>query len=166
MARVASLEEATSLVDSARADGKTIVLANGCFDLLHVGHARYLDGAREEGDVLVVGVNGDEAVRALKGPGRPFLPAEDRAELVAGLEVVDLVVVFEEDTVAGLLEALRPDVHCKGTDYTEETVPEQEVMRRLGGRTRIVGDPKKHSTKGLIETILERFGEQAGEGSS
>ncbi len=163
MGRVASLEEATSLVDSARVDDKTIVLANGCFDLLHVGHARYLDGAREEGDVLVVGVNGDEAVRALKGPGRPFLPAEDRAELVAGLEVVDLVVVFEEDTAAGLLEALRPDVHCKGTDYTEETLPEREVMRRLGGRIRIVGDPKEHSTKGLIETILERFGEQAGD---
>ena len=161
MGCVVSLEEAIAIVGSARADGKTIVLANGCFDLLHVGHVRYLDGAGKEGDMLVVGVNGDQSVQALKGSGQPFLSSEDRAELVAGLEVVDLVVVFEADTVSWLLEALRPDVHCKGTDYTEATVPEREIMRRLGGRTCIVGDPKAHSTKGVIELVRARFGNTA-----
>jgi rfaE bifunctional protein nucleotidyltransferase chain/domain len=152
------LDRAVELVGAARESGKRIVLANGHFDILHVGHIRYLEGARAAGDFLVVGVNGDAATERLKGPGRPILPAADRAELVAALEMVDLVVIFDDDDVANLLERLRPDVHCKGTDYTEDTVPEREVMRRLGGETRIVGDPKDHSTRDLIATVLERFG--------
>ena len=127
-------------VEAARAGGRTIALANGCFDVLHVGHVRYLAGAKAEADVLVVGVNGDASVRRLKGAGRPVLPAEDRALLVAALRAVDHVVVFEEDDVERLLLALRPDVHCKGTDYTPETVPERDVVRSYGGRVAIVGD--------------------------
>jgi len=136
-----------------RAEGRTIAFANGCFDLLHVGHIRYLEAAAAEGDVLVVAVNDDESVRRLKGEGRPILPAEHRAELVAALRAVDLVVVFPEPTVAPLLEALRPDVHCKGTDYSVETVPERETVRAYGGRTAIVGDPKDHSTRDLLARI-------------
>jgi rfaE bifunctional protein nucleotidyltransferase chain/domain len=153
------LETARHLVAEARAVGKRVVLANGCFDLLHVGHIRYIQSAKAEGDFLMVAVNGDGSVEILKGPGRPLLNEAERAELVAALESVDLVVVFGEDTVAGVIEALRPDVHCKGTDYTEETVPERDVMRRVGGVTRIVGDPKDHSTRDLIGRVLERFAE-------
>lgn len=163
MGRVVEVDEAASIVREARRDGKRVVLANGHFDLLHVGHVRYLEGAREEGDFLVVGVNGDEATRRLKGEGRPILKASERAELVSALESVDLVVVFDENDVATLLERLRPDVHCKGTDYTEDTVPERDVMRKLGGETRIVGDPKDHSTRDFIATVLERFGKQKKE---
>lgn len=155
---IALLDEAERLVQREREAGKRIVLANGHFDLLHVGHLRYLRGARSEGDFLVVGVNSDSSTARFKGPGRPILPAAERAELVASLEGVDLVIVFEGDDVGPLLERLKPDVHCKGTDYTEESVPEREVMRRLGGRTRIVGDPKNHSTRDLIATVLDRFG--------
>lgn len=158
MARVVATAEVAAIARAAKASGRTVVLANGCFDLLHVGHVRYLQAARAEGDVLVVGVNGDDAVRRLKGVGRPILPAPDRAELVAALESVSHVVIFEESTVAELLETLRPDVHCKGTDYTEDDVPERDVVRRLGGRTAIVGDPKAHSTRDLLRTVLERFG--------
>lgn len=158
MGESVSLERAESLVRTAREQGKRVVVANGHFDLLHVGHVRYLQGARAEGDFLVVGVNGDASTARRKGAGRPILPAGERAEIVAALEGVDLVVVFEDDDVAALLERLRPDVHCKGTDYTRETVPEREVMRRLSGDTRIVGDPKDHSTRDLIASILERFG--------
>lgn len=133
--------------------GERIVFANGCFDVLHVGHARYLGGARREGDVLVVAVNSDASVRALKGEGRPILPAEARARLVAGLAAVSYVVIFEEPDVTRLLSTLRPDVHAKGTDYTIETVPERETARRLGVRIAIVGDPKQHSTRGLLARL-------------
>ena len=124
--------------------------------MLHVGHVRYLAGARSEGDVLVVGVNSDAGVVHLKGPGRPLLSSDARAELVAALESVDYVVVFDEPNVSRLLEELRPDVHCKGTDYTEETVPERDVMKRLGGQVCIVGDPKDHSTRDILADIARR----------
>ena len=137
--------------------GQRIVLANGCFDLLHVGHVRYLEGARREGDVLVVGVNDDAGVRDLKGAGRPLLGALDRARLVAALEAVDYVTIFAEPTVTSLIEALRPDVHAKGTDYTPETVPEREAVRAVGGRVAIVGDPKHHSTRDLLAAIRKNF---------
>lgn len=133
--------------------GRTIVLANGCFDVLHVGHVRYLAGARAEGDVLVVAVNSDASVRRLKGPGRPILGERARAELVAACAAVDYVVIFDDDTVENLLRALQPEVHAKGTDYTVETVPEREVVRSYGGRIAIVGDPKAHSTTELFAAI-------------
>jgi len=155
-----SLDRAEVLVRKARQEGKRIVLANGHFDLLHVGHVRYLEGARAEGNFLVVGVNGDASTARRKGAGRPILPARERAEIVAAIEGVDLVVVFESDDLTELLERLRPDVHCKGTDYTRENVPEREVSRRLGGDTRIVGDPKDHSTRDLIASVLERCGKK------
>jgi rfaE bifunctional protein nucleotidyltransferase chain/domain len=136
-----------------RAAGCTIAFANGCFDLLHVGHVRYLQGAAAEADRLVVAVNDDESVRRLKGAGRPILPAADRAEIVASVRGVDYVVVFDGDTVAPLLELLRPDVHCKGTDYTVDTVPERETVRAYGGRIAIVGDPKRHSTRELLSRV-------------
>src|SRR3981081_2673591 len=133
--------------------GRRIVFANGCFDSLHVGHIRYLEGARREGDVLVVGVNADSSVCNLKGPGRPILVENARAQLVAGRRVVDYVVIFAEPNVEALLEDLRPDVHAKGTDYTTETVPERAVAIRLGIRVAIVGDPKDHSTRELLESV-------------
>jgi rfaE bifunctional protein nucleotidyltransferase chain/domain len=157
-----SLERAESLVRRAQAGSKRVVLANGHFDLLHVGHVRYLEAARAEGDFLVVGVNGDLSTGRRKGAGRPILRAGERAELVAALEAVDLVVVFEADDVGELLERLRPNVHCKGTDYTRESVPEREISRRLGIETRIVGDPKDHSTRDLLVGIVERFKKNEG----
>jgi rfaE bifunctional protein nucleotidyltransferase chain/domain len=144
-------------IDAARGT-RVVVLANGVFDLFHVGHVRYLRAARAEGDLLVVAVNGDASARALKGPGRPFLPAAERAEIVAALACVDRVVVFEEGDVAGLLRRLRPDVHAKGTDYRVDTVPEREVTRALGGRTAIVGDRKEHSSTDLLRAILGAYG--------
>ena len=153
--KVGSLESVRERVAAAREEGRTVALANGCFDVLHVGHVRYLEGARAEADVLVVGVNGDDSVRRLKGEGRPVMPAEDRALMVAALKCTDHVVVFEEDDVSHLLLTLRPDVHCKGTDYTEETVPERDVVRSYGGRVAIVGDPKEHDTRRLLERIRE-----------
>jgi D-glycero-beta-D-manno-heptose 1-phosphate adenylyltransferase len=152
MGRVVSTEELVELVARDRQQGLTIALANGCFDLLHVGHLRYIQGASSEAERLVVAVNGDETAGA-KGPGRPVLPAADRAELVAAVRGVDYVVVFHEPTVSHLLTRLRPDVHCKGTDYTPETVPERETVRAYGGRIAIVGDPKDHSTRDLIARI-------------
>ena len=136
-----------------RAAGKTIAFANGCFDVLHVGHVRYLQGAAAEGDRLVVAINDDGSVAALKGAGRPILPAADRAELVAALGCVDYVVVFADATVERLLRLVRPDVHCKGTDYTVDTVPERAVVASYGGRTAIVGDPKRHATRDLLARI-------------
>ncbi len=136
-----------------RRHGQRIVLANGCFDTLHVGHIRYLEGARLEGDVLVVAVNADSSVCNLKGPGRPILAEDARAQLVAALRCVDYVVLFAESTVEALLEELRPDVHAKGTDYTADTVPERAVSARLGIRVAIVGDSKDHSTRGFLESI-------------
>jgi rfaE bifunctional protein nucleotidyltransferase chain/domain len=137
-------------VNAAKKEGKTIVLANGCFDVLHAGHVRYLEGARALGNLLVVGINSDGQVSRLKGEGRPILPERDRSEIVASLEAVDLVTIFDEPTVAELLLAIRPDIHAKGTDYTEESVPERDVVRSFGGTVRIVGDPKNHSTSELI----------------
>jgi D-glycero-beta-D-manno-heptose 1-phosphate adenylyltransferase len=133
--------------------GQRVVLANGCFDVLHVGHARYLQAARVEGDVLVVAINSDDSVRSLKGEGRPILPADARARLVAGLAAVNYVVIFDEPDVTRLLSSLRPDVHAKGTDYSAETVPERETSRHLGARIAIVGDPKKHSTRDLLARL-------------
>ena len=146
-------EELLARVEAARTGGARIVLANGCFDVLHVGHVRYLAGARELGDVLVVGINSDEQVARLKGAGRPVLPATERAEIVASLESVTYVTIFTEPTVAELLLALKPDVHAKGTDYTEETVPERAVVRSYGGRVAIVGDPKDHSTSAILSRL-------------
>ena len=150
---VVSDEQLLAAVARDRAAGKTIAFANGCFDLLHVGHVRYLQAAAAEGDRLVVAVNDDPSVAALKGPGRPILPASDRAELVAALRGVDYVVVFGDATVERLLRLVRPDVHCKGTDYTVETVPERGVVQSYGGRTAIVGDPKRHSTRDLVSRL-------------
>jgi len=133
--------------------GRRVVFANGCFDTLHVGHIRYLEGARREGDILVVGVNADSSVCSLKGPGRPILDENARAQLVAALRCVDYVLLFAEPNVEALLEELRPDVHAKGTDYTADTVPERAVAARLGIRVAIVGDPKDHSTRELLESI-------------
>jgi len=149
-------EEVRALGERLRREGRRIAFANGCFDILHVGHVRYLEGARRWGDVLVVGVNSDRAVAVLKGEGRPILREEGRAELVAALESVDYVVIFDGLTAAEVLLDLRPDVHCKGTDYSEETVPEREVVKSFGGKVRIVGDPKNHSTRGLLAEISRR----------
>jgi rfaE bifunctional protein nucleotidyltransferase chain/domain len=140
-------------LEEERALGQRIVLANGCFDVLHVGHVRYLEGARREGDVLVVAVNSDASVQKIKGPGRPILPVDARAQLVAALGVVSYVTVFDEPDVTALLEALRPDVHAKGTDYAVETVPERGTALRLGARIAIVGDPKEHSTRDLLARL-------------
>ncbi len=153
--KIRSLDELRRDVAAARMRGQRIVLANGCFDLLHIGHVRYLQAARQLGDLLIVGVNADAAVRALKGEGRPILPAEERAEIVAAFACVDYVVIFDDVTIAPLLEALRPDVHAKGTDYTPETVPEREIVRRYGGRVAIVGDEKRHSSRDLIARIRQ-----------
>jgi rfaE bifunctional protein nucleotidyltransferase chain/domain len=150
---ILSREELVTRIDAERKTGSRVVLANGCFDVLHVGHVRYLAGARELGDVLVVGVNSDEQVARLKGPGRPILPANERAELVAAHESVTYVTVFNEPTVAELLLALKPDVHAKGTDYTEDSVPERDVVRSYGGRVAIVGDPKDHSTSAILARL-------------
>jgi rfaE bifunctional protein nucleotidyltransferase chain/domain len=153
--RILSLPEAMRRVAQARSTGASVVLANGCFDILHVGHARYLDGAKALGDLLVVGVNSDAQVTQLKGNGRPLMPQDQRAEMVAALQAVDLVVVFDQPTVEELLLALKPDIHAKGTDYTETTVPEREVVRSYGGRVAIVGDPKDHSTSQLIHRLKD-----------
>ncbi len=154
--KIGSLEEVRDRVRETREVGQTVAFANGCFDVLHVGHVRYLQGARAEADVLVVGVNGDESVRRLKGPERPILGEDDRAVLVAALRCVDHVILFHEPDVGRLLLALRPDVHCKGTDYTPETVPERDVVRSYGGRVAIVGDPKDHDTRLLLARIRAR----------
>ncbi len=151
------LDRAT-LRDRLRAEkqgGRAVVLANGCFDILHVGHVRYLEGARREGDVLMVGVNSDASVRKLKGVGRPILDENARAALVAALRCVDYVVIFGEDDVETLLRELRPDVHAKGTDYTAESVPERGVAAELGIRVAIAGDPKDHATRALFQKIRE-----------
>ena len=140
-------------VREERAAGRTVALANGLFDLLHVGHLRYLEGARAQADLLVVAINTDVSARALKGEGRPVVPEGERAELVAGLACVDFVTLFSESTVEPLLRTLRPDVHCKGTDYSAETVPEREVARELGVRVAIVGDPKDHATSDLLARV-------------
>jgi D-glycero-beta-D-manno-heptose 1-phosphate adenylyltransferase len=150
---VLSEADLVEVVARERAAGRTIALANGCFDLLHVGHVRYLQSAAAEGDRLVVAINDDQSVAALKGQGRPVQPAADRAELVAALRGVDYVIVFGDLTVERLLLLLKPDVHCKGTDYTIDSVPERAVVLSYGGRTAIVGDPKQHNTRELLARI-------------
>ena len=147
--------EVVSLGERLRKAGRQIVFANGCFDIFHVGHVRYLEGARQQGDALVVGVNSDQSVRQLKGEGRPLLPEDARAELLAAMECVDYVVVFDEPTAEEILRDLKPHVHCKGTDYTEATVPEREVVKDWGGRVVIVGDPKDHSTRDVLARIAQ-----------
>jgi D-glycero-beta-D-manno-heptose 1-phosphate adenylyltransferase len=153
---IVTLPDLLAAATAERAHGRTIALANGCFDVLHVGHVRYLQGAAAEADRLVVAINDDESVRSLKGVGRPVMAARDRAELVAALRGVDYVVLFSGPTVGPLLEAIRPDVHCKGTDYTVESVPERAVVAAFGGRTAIVGDHKDHSTRDLLARIADR----------
>jgi rfaE bifunctional protein nucleotidyltransferase chain/domain len=158
MTRPLALEEARELASRWRGEGKRLVLANGCFDLLHVGHVRYLREARALGDALLVGVNSDASVARLKGAGRPIMSAAERAEIVAALESVDAVVLFDDDTADQLVATLRPHIHAKGTDYTMETVPERAAVLAAGGRVAIAGDPKSHATRDLIRTIVERFG--------
>jgi len=143
-------------ISNERQNGSKIVLANGCFDLFHVGHIRYLAGAKELGDILIVGINSDEQVRKLKGNNRPFMPENERAEIIAALKFVDFVTIFPEPTVTELLRAIRPDFHAKGTDYTTETVPEREIVKEFGGQVAIVGDPKDHSSTDLIKLATER----------
>ena len=151
--KIVSREQLRDLLAERKRAGAEIVFANGCFDTLHVGHIRYLEGARREGDILAVAVNSDSSVCNLKGPGRPILPESARAELVAALRAVDYVVLFSEPSVESLLEFLRPDVHAKGTDYTAETVPERATAARLGIRVAIVGDPKDHSTRDFLDSV-------------
>jgi rfaE bifunctional protein nucleotidyltransferase chain/domain len=151
--KIVSREQLHSLLAERQRTGAKVVFANGCFDTLHVGHVRYLEGARQEGDILIVAVNSDSSVCELKGPGRPILPESARADLVAALRVVDYVVLFSEPNVESLLEFLRPDVHAKGTDYSAETVPERATAARLGIRVAIVGDPKHHSTRDFLDSV-------------
>lgn len=153
MSRVLTDSQLVDQLDADRRAGRTIAFANGCFDLLHVGHVRYLQGARAEADRLVVAINSDASARGLKGEGRPILDERARAELVGALACVDYVVIFDDPTVDRLLNLLKPDVHCKGTDYTLDTVPERETVRAYGGRVAIVGDPKDHSTRTLLAKL-------------
>ena len=145
-------------VAEARRHNAKIVLANGCFDIFHVGHIRYLDGARELGDILIVGINSDEQVKKLKGANRPFMPENERAEIISALKFVDYVTIFDEPTVGQLIRAICPDFHAKGTDYTPDTVPEREIVRACGGQTAIVGDPKDHSSTELALKFSESCG--------
>jgi D-glycero-beta-D-manno-heptose 1-phosphate adenylyltransferase len=154
--KIVGMDELLAWARETRARGETIAFANGCFDILHVGHVRYLRASAEEADRLIVALNDDKSVEQLKGAGRPILPAAARAELVAALKPVDRVIVFSETTVADLLRAIKPDVHCKGTDYTVDSVPERQVVLDYGGRTAIVGDPKNHSTRDLLKQIAAR----------
>jgi rfaE bifunctional protein nucleotidyltransferase chain/domain len=155
--KVISLAEAEVLAAGMRAAGKRVVVANGGFDILHVGHVRYLVGARAAGDVLFLALNSDASVRGSKGPQRPVIPEDERAEILAHLDCVDWIVVFDEPTVTEVLRALKPHVHAKGTDYTVETVPERDVVAEWGGETVICGDPKDHATTDLVAEILKRF---------
>ncbi len=159
--KLKTLPELKEIAAQARRAGRTIVFGNGCFDLLHVGHIRYLQGARELGDILILALNGDRSVRNLKGPGRPVMPELERAEILAALECVDYIVVFNDATVDGLLNELRPDVHAKGTDYRVETVPERETVLSYGGKIAIVGDSKEHSTREYLKRITRRTGRQS-----
>ncbi|HEV8239366.1 MAG TPA: adenylyltransferase/cytidyltransferase family protein [Thermoanaerobaculia bacterium] len=167
MGEVLALDALLARADELRRKGRTLALANGHFDLLHVGHLRYLQAAKAEADALVVAINDDASVARLKGPGRPLVPATERAELLAALDPVDYVVVFSGDSPARLLAALRPDVHCKGTDYgTPERVPEYATVQAYGGRTALVGDPKDHATSDLIQKVRELAAAAPGAGGS
>jgi D-glycero-beta-D-manno-heptose 1-phosphate adenylyltransferase len=151
--KIVSRQKLKSLVADHKKRGKTLVFTNGCFDILHVGHVRYLEAARQHGDILIVAVNSDASLRSLKGPGRPILDESARARLVAALRAVDYVVIFNEPTVASLLRDLIPDVHAKGTDYSADTVPERATAKSLGIQVAIVGDPKNHSTRALLASL-------------
>jgi rfaE bifunctional protein nucleotidyltransferase chain/domain len=153
MGRVVGEAELMEAVAVERSAGRSLALANGCFDVLHVGHVRYLTAAAEEAECLIVAVNDDGTVTRLKGRGRPMMPVAERAEIVAAIGGVDYVVVFHDETVERLLREIRPDVHCKGTDYTADTVPERAVVEAYGGRTAIVGDPKSHASRDLVKRI-------------
>lgn len=155
LAPILSREELIIEIEDRRKKGATVVLANGCFDLFHVGHVRYLEGAKSLGDLLVVGVNCDEQVRRLKGEKRPIIPEKERAEIIASVRFVDYVTIFYEPTVEELIKAIRPDFHAKGTDYTIETVPEKEIVRKYGGKVAIVGDPKNHSSSEIIRLLFD-----------
>lgn len=152
-ASILQAADLSTVTEAARAAGQPIILANGCFDLIHAGHVRYLRGAKDLGGFLVVGINSDRQVRILKGAGRPFIPAEERAEIIASFRFVDAVTIFDEPTVEELIESIRPDYHAKGTDYTADTVPERDTVRRFGGTVAIVGDPKDHSSTELINRV-------------
>ncbi len=156
-AKLITLAEARVLAEGMRTAGKRVVVANGAFDMLHVGHVRYLAAARAAGDVLFVAVNSDASVRTIKGPQRPVVPEDERAEILSHLACVDWIVLFDEPTVAEVLRALRPHVHAKGTDYTVESVPERAVVAEWGGETVICGDPKEHATTDVVAEILKRF---------
>lgn len=158
MAKIVAREAVRELVDEWRRLGHSITLANGCFDVLHVGHIRYLAGAKDAGgskSKLVVGINADERVRELKGEGRPRMPASERAEILAAIETVDAVVIFPEPDVRALIREIRPDVHAKGTDYTADSVPERDEVQKYGGRVAIVGDPKDHSSSDMLRRWKE-----------
>jgi rfaE bifunctional protein nucleotidyltransferase chain/domain len=155
--KIKSIPQLQLLVASAQDAGRKVVFGNGCFDLIHIGHIRYLEGAKALGDLLVVGINSDASVRALKGKGRPLQPQDERAEIIGSLECVDYLVIFDSPAVEGLLLALKPDIHAKGTDYTSENVPERDTVHSYGGRVAIVGDPKSHSSRDLIGTILAKM---------
>ena len=152
-APILTREQIAERVSELREQDIKIVLANGCFDLFHVGHIRYLSGAKELGDYLIVGINSDKQVKKLKGKNRPFMPEDERAEIISALRFVDFVTIFDEPTVEQLIRAIRPDFHAKGTDYTTDTVPEREIVRECGGQTAIVGDPKDHSSSQFIEVL-------------
>lgn len=151
--KILTREQAVARLSRTSREGKTLALANGCFDLLHVGHIRYLQASKHEADLLLVALNTDASVRGLKGEGRPLQPEGDRAEIIASLACVDFVMLFEEPTVESVIELLQPDVQCKGTDYTEQTVPEREVLLRNGGRVAIVGDPKDHASSEIVKKL-------------
>jgi D-glycero-beta-D-manno-heptose 1-phosphate adenylyltransferase len=155
--KIKSLAEIKESLVALRAAGRKIVFANGCFDLLHVGHIRYLQKARALGDILILGINSDASVSALKGKGRPLQPEAERAEILAALECVDYVLIFDALTVDGILRELQPDIHAKGTDYTEESIPERNTVLSYGGKVAIAGDPKDHATRDLIKTILAKI---------
>ena len=155
--KVCSLNKLPNLVRKLKKDNKKVVFANGCFDVLHVGHIRYLEGARSLGDVLIVGINDDRSESQLKGHGRPIMPEEDRTEIIAALECVDYVVLFSDLTVENLLGIIKPAIHAKGTDYTAETVPERDIVLSYGGQIAITGDRKNHSTTDIISKIQQRF---------
>lgn len=157
LSKLKDLATLRALVAEARREGRTVVFANGCFDIIHVGHIRYLREAKASGDILIVGINSDESIRALKGKGRPLQCAEERAEILASFEFVDYVLIFGESTVDRILLDLKPDLHAKGTDYTGDTVPERETVRSYGGRIAIVGDPKDHSSRDMIASILSKL---------
>ena len=158
--KILTIEPLRARLDGLRNDGRSIVFANGCFDILHGGHISYLEGAAGEGDVLVVGLNSDRSIRVIKGENRPIVHERDRAEIIAAMEMVDFVILFDEPNCENLLEQLRPDVHAKGTDYSQETVPERETALRLGIRIAITGNAKENATRGIIERIQQGMAQQ------